>query len=63
MLQKDITSKNAVAGVLTPDLIADMKKEDMKQAIAERFSYRAKAKTTEARKPRSAYWQPVDDEC
>jgi hypothetical protein len=63
MLQKGIISEDAVTGVLTPDLIADMKKEDMKQAIAERFSYRAKAKTMEVRKPRSPYWQPVDEEC
>ena len=63
MLQKGIISEDAVVGVLTPDLIADMKKEDMKQAIAERFSYRATAKSMEARKARSPFWQAVDEEC
>ncbi len=43
-----------------------MKKQDMKQAIVERFSYRAKvvaAETKVATKVRSPYWQPVDEEC
>jgi hypothetical protein len=43
-----------------------MKKRDMKQAIVERFSYRAKAVSAETKvqsKERSPYWQPVDDEC
>ncbi len=54
------------APVITPDLLGEMKKEDMKQAVVERFSYRAQAVATEkkvARKPRSPYWQPVDEEC
>ena len=54
------------APVITPDLLGEMKKEDMKQAVVERFSYRAKPVSTEkkvAAKPRSPYWQPVDEEC
>ena len=38
----------------------------MKQAIVERFSYRAKAVSVETEvrsKERSPYWQPVDEEC
>ena len=43
-----------------------MKKREMKQAIVERFTYRAKAVSTETAvrtKERSPYWQPVDEEC
>jgi hypothetical protein len=43
-----------------------MKKREMKQAIVERFSYRAEAVSTETKvraKERSPYWQPVDEEC
>jgi len=37
----------SAAEVLTPDLIAEIKKEDMKQAIVERFSHHVKAVTPE----------------
>ncbi len=63
MLEKSVIGENREVGVLSPDLITNMKKEDMKQAIAEHFSYRAKATATEARKARSPYWQAVDEEC
>jgi hypothetical protein len=59
-----IDEKSAPA--LTPDALGEMKKQDMKQAIVERFSYRAKAVSAETgvrSKERSPYWQPVDDEC
>ena len=42
---KDDTS---AAAVLTPDLVAEIKKEDMKQAIIERFSTHTKAVIPEA---------------
>ena len=67
MIRNDIANNDSpVAAALTPDLLASMKKEDMKQAIVERFSYRAKAVAPQAAaqpKVRSPYWQPVDEEC
>jgi hypothetical protein len=51
--------------VLNPDLLANIRKEDMKQAIYERFSARADVspRTSVKAAGRSPYWQPVDDEC
>jgi hypothetical protein len=66
MLRSGIAIDQTPAPATTPDLVAEMKKQEMKQAIVERFSYRAKAVSTETRvriKERSPYWQPVDEEC
>lgn len=54
------------APALTPDLLSNLKREDMKQAIVERFSASAKI---ESPRPavrsgaRSPYWQSADEEC
>jgi hypothetical protein len=52
-------------GTLNPDLLASIKKEDMKQAIVERFSGRVQTAPQTATRStgRSPYWQPADDEC
>ncbi len=66
MLRSGFAIDETPAPATTPDLIAEMKKREMKQAIVERFSYRAKAVSTETKvraKERSPYWQPVDEEC
>jgi len=66
MLRSGFAIDDRSAPAITPDLVAEMKKQDMKQAIMERFSYRAEAVSTETgvrSKERSPYWQPVDDEC
>ena len=64
MLQKSTAGNNSSAAVLEPDLVADVKKAEMKQAILERFCYRAKTVTPDVQpKKHSPYWQPVDDEC
>ncbi len=66
MLRSGFAVDETSAPAITPDLLGEMKKQDMKQAIVERFSYRAKAVATEtavASKVRSPYWQPVDEEC
>ncbi len=66
MLRSGFAIDETSAPALTQDLLAEMKKQDMKQAIAERFSYRAKAVSAETAvqtKVRSPYWQPVDEEC
>jgi hypothetical protein len=54
------------APAITPDLLAQLKKEDMKQAIVERFrSGRESAVTRNAQRPgkRSPHWRPADEEC
>jgi len=66
MLRSGFAVDETSAPVITPDLLGEMKEQDMKQAVVERFSYRATAVSTEkkvAAKPRSPYWQPVDEEC
>jgi hypothetical protein len=66
MLRSGFEIDETSAPAITQDLLGEMKKQDMKQAIVERFSYRAKAVTAEtkvSKKPRSPYWQPVDEEC
>ncbi|MGA3317495.1 MAG: hypothetical protein ABSC64_13780 [Candidatus Korobacteraceae bacterium] len=66
MLRSGFAIDETSAPAITPDLVAEMKKRDMKQAIVERFSYRAKAVSTETKvqsRERSPYWQPVDEEC
>jgi hypothetical protein len=55
---------SSATAVLEPDLTADVRKAEMKQAILRRFCYREKAVTPGVRpKVRSPYWQPVDEEC
>jgi hypothetical protein len=66
MLRSGFASDETSAPAITPDLLGEMKKQDMKQAIVERFSYRAKAASAQAgvrSKERSPAWQPVDEEC
>jgi hypothetical protein len=66
MLRSGFAIDETSAPAITPDLLAEMKKQDMKQAIVERFRYRAKAVSVETAaraKERSPYWQPVDEEC
>jgi hypothetical protein len=66
MLRSGFAIDETSTPAITPDQLAEMKKRDMKQAIVERFSYRAKAVSAETKiqsKERSPYWPPVDDEC
>ncbi len=64
MLHKSSAIHNSSAAVLEPDLVTDVKKVEMKQAILERFCYRATAVTLAVpARQRSPYWQPVDEEC
>jgi len=67
MLKSNLTQEGPLAApAITPDLLSRLRKEDMKQAIVERFSVRAKAKTPRSAVrsgARSPYWQPADDEC
>ncbi len=66
MLRSGFAIDETSAPAITPETIAEIKKQDMKQAIAERFSYRAKAVAPETKvqsKKRSPYWRAVDEEC
>ena len=47
MLRSGFAIDETSAPAITPDLLTEMKKQDMKQAIVERFSYRAKAVSAE----------------
>jgi hypothetical protein len=47
---------------ISPEYLSKLKKEDMKQAVVERF--RTKNEAPAARRGiRSAYWRPADEEC
>jgi len=64
MLRESTGTNHLSAAVLEPELVAEAKKAEMKQAIVERFCYRVKADTQKVtRQTRSPYWQPVDEEC
>ena len=66
MLHKEIKSNHSTAAVMEPDLVVDMKKTEMKHAILERFVYRPKTVAPQTRiqpRPRSPFWQAVDEEC
>lgn len=67
MLKSKITrDETTAAPALTPEMLTQLKRQDMKQAIVERFSARAVAQAPRiaARSGvRSPYWQPADEEC
>ncbi|MGC2112119.1 MAG: hypothetical protein WA655_21555 [Candidatus Korobacteraceae bacterium] len=67
MRNKSVVIEEAPAApALTPDLVAQLKKEDMKQAIVERFrgsSESAAARSAKRPGKRSPYWRPADEEC
>jgi hypothetical protein len=66
MLRSGFAIDETSAPAIAPDVLVEMKRQEMKQAIVERFIYRAKAVSAETGvrpKERSPYWQPVDEEC
>ena len=60
-----VVEETAAAPALTPDLVAQLKKEDMKQAIVERFRRTSETVRTAGPRPgkRSPYWRRADEEC
>ncbi len=54
-----------VAPVIAPVVVTKIRKEEMKQAIFQRFGRESDATARIAGRPRkrSPYWQPVDEEC
>jgi hypothetical protein len=67
MLKSKIATEESFgAPALTSDSLRQLKKQDMKQAIVERFSARAQAaapRVAVRSGVRSPYWQPADEEC
>ena len=61
-----LTEESQAAPEIGPEMLAKLKKEDMKQAVVERF--RRHNETTVGRtaarlRTRSPYWRPADEEC
>ena len=50
---------------INPEMLARLKKEDMKQAVVERFRRRNETPVHPATRHgvRSPYWRPADEEC
>jgi hypothetical protein len=66
MLNNKVAIVDAPVPALTPGMLASIRKEDMKQAIVERFQVRVKAaapRIVARAGQRSPYWQPTDEEC
>lgn len=64
MSKNNAVLDDAPAPALTPDMISKVKKEDMQQAVVEKFSGKAAAKRTAGKiRKRSPYWLPADDQC
>jgi hypothetical protein len=66
MLKNNAVIQDAPAmPALSSGILADIKKEEMKQAIVERFSIRLEVGVRTAVSPagRSPYWQAADEEC
>ncbi|HKD85135.1 MAG TPA: hypothetical protein VKB58_10335 [Terriglobales bacterium] len=64
MRKNNVAIEDAPAApALTLDMVSKIKKDDMMQAVFERFSARTEAPRAEAARKRSPYWQPADDQC
>jgi len=52
------------APAIQPEMLTKLKKEDMKQAVVERFRATSEAPATKAKeRKRSPYWRAADEEC
>jgi hypothetical protein len=66
MLNKTVTQEESQAApAMTPEMLAKLRKEDMRQAVVERFRRKMEKPATKAARGsgRSPYWRPADDEC
>ena len=67
MLNDTVTKEESQAApAMTPEMLAKLRKEDMRVAVVERFrrTSDAPAKHTATRvHTRSPYWRPADEEC
>jgi hypothetical protein len=51
------------APAITPETLTKIKKEDMKQAVVERFRASVEAPAKGRQRKRSPYWQAGDEGC
>lgn len=61
-----LTEESQAAPAISPELLAKLKKEDMKQAVVERFRSKSEAfasRTAARHNARSSNWRPADEEC
>jgi len=60
-----LIEEEEAAPAITPETLRKLRKEDMKQAIVERFKVVIKAPTPRIanERKRSPYWQAADEEC
>jgi hypothetical protein len=67
MLKESVLiEESQVVPEISPEYLAELKKEDMRQAVVERFRSKSEAHAAgmAARHgARSAYWRPADEEC
>ena len=64
MRKNNVLLDDEPAPAITPDTLSKVKKEDMKQAVVERFSGEKPSKRTPTKiRRRSPYWVPVDEGC
>ncbi len=66
MLKNTVTQEEShAAPAMTPEMLAKLRKEDMRHAVVERFRRRIEkpAAKTAHMSGRSPYWRPADDEC
>ena len=62
MRKDSVVIDEGPAAPMTPEMLGKLKKEDMKQAIVERFKVTPEPRAAKERK-RSLYWQAADEEC
>ena len=61
-----VLDENPAAPAIEPEMLAKLKKEDMEQAVVERFRViidSSATRTTAGERKRSTYWQAGDEEC
>ncbi len=64
MLRNKVAEENQPAPELTQDMLVQLKKEDMQQAVVEKFRKPVSSrKVKTAASGRSPYWRTADDEC
>ncbi len=66
MLNNTVTKEESQAvPAMTPEMLAKLRKEDMRYAVVERFRRKIEkpAANGVGMSGRSPYWRPADDEC
>jgi len=65
MRKNSVVLEDEPEAPITPEMLGKLKKEDMKQAIVERFKVAAMpvGRMAAQKRKRSPYWQAADEEC